>query len=277
MANILTHIYMALQLTKNQEISQEELDHLIVGSILPDIHLTGLIQYHNTHHKSKDFFDYANGRLKKILAIGIILHSENPKGLDHYFHSWNGFIAKNTDDVRNIAKKYKSCLGKIDDYIIHYLIEFSIDSILTKHNPEIIPRLIKALNNPRIVHATTAFSSYHELSEKKNKKINSILTKKHLINFIKNFSTIENTANNWLNLRFYLNLTEGRALSFSKKLKKMTQFSFYNLKRKIDDRQMINLFKELNDLLEDRALKFLAEVEKEIKPLKNEYWTNLPD
>ncbi|MBU1111607.1 MAG: hypothetical protein ABIG93_01105 [archaeon] len=277
MANILTHTYMALQLTKDQEITQEELDHLIVGSILPDIHLTGLIQYHNTHHKSKDFFEYANGRLKKILALGIILHSENPKGLDHYFHGWNGFITQNSDNVKRIAKRYKSCLGKIDEDIIHHLIEFSVDSILTKHNPEIVPKLIKALNNPRMGYAITAFSSYHDLGEKKNKKINAILKKKHLMNFIKNFLNVENTANNWLSLRFYMNLKEGRALSFSKKLKRMTQFSFYNLKRTIDDRQMISLFKELNELLEDRTLKALTEAEKEIRVIKNEYWANLPD
>jgi len=277
MANILTHTYLALQLTKNQKLSQEEEDHLLVGSILPDIHLTGLIQYHNTHCKSKNFFNYSNSRLKKFLALGIILHSENPKGLDYYFHGLNGFINKNSNDVKRIAYKYKSALGKVDDEIVHHLIEFSVDSILVKRHPEIVPKLIRALKNPRIPHAVTAYSSYHDLSEKKNKKINSILKKRHFHNFIKNFSNLEHTANNWLNLRFYMNLKEGRALSFSKKLKRMTQFSFYNLKRKIDDRQMINLFKELNSLLEDRVLKCLEKAEKNINVIKNEYWTNIPD
>lgn len=277
MANFVTHSYFALKLMEEHKLNVEEQDHLIIGGVLPDVHLTGLIQYHRTHTKGKDFFHRGKTRLRKLTALGVILHGENPSGLDYYMHGWEGFIEKNKKDVYKVAKRYRKTLGKIDDEVLHHLTEFSIDSILVKRDQTLIPKILRAMKNPRTKHAITAFSSFHNLSEKKNRKIHKVLKNRHLKNFIKNFYSVETTAQNWLNLRFFLNLKAGRTLPFKDKVKKMTQFSFYNLKRKFDDKKMVKLFHELNMLLEERTLKFLDEMETKIKPVKDEYWTNIPD
>lgn len=275
MANLLTHAYFALRLMDNHELTVDEEDHLILGCILPDISLTGWIHYRNTHIKGHEFFEYVGTRLNKFTALGIILHGERPLGLDHYFHGWQNFIDEHTPKVRKIAEKYKSSIGKIDKMTIHHLIEFSADNIIAKNNPWLVTRVTKALRNSRIHPSITAFSSFHSLEEKHNRKILSIVTSKHLNKFISNFDDIETVAHSWMHLRFFLQLSEGKALPISKKLKKLTQFSFYNLKRKINDKDLTSLFKELNFYLEEKLMKLLDQAEQEIKPVKDEYCSKI--
>ena len=72
--NSLTHAHFALELFKKEKLNQDEIDHLIVGSIIPDIHISGLIHYQKTHSSGLDFLRSVKNPLHKFLALGIITH-----------------------------------------------------------------------------------------------------------------------------------------------------------------------------------------------------------
>ena len=153
MVNPLTHAYFSLKLMEDEELSPEEEAHLLVGSILPDMHLSGLVQYHKTHTKGKEFFESLANHMHKMTAMGIIFHAEKPFGIDHYTHKYDGFITENTPEVKKIATKYKDAIGTVDALDAHFLIEFTIDQILAKENPHIIPKMTKAFSNRRVKKA----------------------------------------------------------------------------------------------------------------------------
>jgi len=261
---------------EGEGLSREEEDHLLVGSILPDIHLSGLIEYHKTHTNGKEFFESLANKMHKVTALGIILHAEKPFGIDHYTHKYDGFITKNSVDVKKIAEKYHEQIGKIDTLSIHFLIEYTIDHILAKRHPEVVMKLTRAMKNPRVVRSVTAFASFHEMSERKNRKLLSLLKSKSLLKFFANFSTPGGTAQNWLNAKFYRDLKDERALPIKDKLRRLTKFSFYNLKNKIaSDEKLSQLIMELERLLEPRALKFLDMVTEKVTPIKNDFWSQI--
>ncbi len=275
MVNPLTHAYFSLRLMEEEGLSQEEEDHLIVGSLLPDIHLSGMIEYHKTHTRSKEFFEYVAEHLHKISALGIVMHAEKPFGIDHYTHKYDGFIQQNSKDVEALAKKYRDSIGKIDMLTVHFLIEYTVDHILARKNPQLIEKVTRAVRNPRMVRVVTAFASFHEMSEKKNKRLIALLGKKQLLKFFENFASPEGTSQNWLSVKFYRELKDEKALPLREKMKRLAKFSYYNIKRKINDEKISQFFTELAELLEPRAVEFLAEVEEKVRPLKNEYWAKI--
>jgi hypothetical protein len=267
--NPLVHVHIALELFKNNKLTPDERDHLIVGSILPDINLSGLIHYYKTHSQTLDFLYFTTNRLHKFLAIGMLLHGEEPKGVDYYAHQENGFIEKNKILIAEIAKKQKKLLGKMNNSTLHQLIEFSTDSITAKLNPQVVPAILKAFKNPKLDPAICSFSNYFELNERKNAKIIRLLKNKHVLNFFHNFSTPKTVPKNWINFTFYLNLKREKHLNFREKLKKLTQMSYFNLKRKMHEKEVASMFEEIDLALKPSALKFLHDTIQSLKPLKN--------
>lgn len=273
--NPLTHAHFALELFKEDQLSQDEIDHLIVGSILPDIHITGLIQYQKTHGSGLEFLKSVKNPLHKFLALGIISHGEEPNGLDFYAHSKEGYILQKRDSIVPLVKKYRKHIGEMDNMTAHYLIEFSVDNLVAEKNPLIVSQVLNAFQNPKIKSAITSFSYFLGFSEKKNLKIISLFENKHLLNYFRNFSSPETTSQNWLNLTFYRNLKKGKNLPFREKLKKLTRFSYYNIKRKISNRHITQFFHEINDHLRSDAHEFLSQSQKELTQLKNELLKNI--
>lgn len=268
--NPITHVYVILELFKNQKLTKDERDHLIVGSILPDVNFSGLIHYHKTHHQALDFFKSAKDPLHKYLALGMVLHGENPKGLDYYAHNEAGFIEKNREKVNPIARKYRSSLGKINGMTAHYLVEFSTDYILARQHPQLIKLIKDALSNPEIKESITAFSLYYGLSEKKNYKLISIITNKHLLNFFDYFSSSKTISRSWTSFTFLNNLKEESKHSFTGKIRAFTSFSYSNLRRTLYHNKLNNMFQELSQTLNPEVDQFLKEILKKLEPLKND-------
>lgn len=267
--NPLSHVYLVLRLFKDKKLSRDERDFLIVGSILPDVNQSGLIHCHKTHYNSLEFFHSAKNPLHKYLALGMILHGEEPKGLDYYSHLENGIIEQNRQEINRIAKKYRKAVGKINGMTAHYLIEFSVDAIVCQKDRALISQTLSALKNPKLGEGITAFSTHFGLSEKKNYKVISLLKNKHLLNFFRNFSFPETIAKSWINYTFFLNLKkEGKNLPFREKLKKLTEFSYYALKRKMHRRKVSEMFAEINQCLEKPADGFFDQTIIKIKPLQ---------
>ncbi|MFH1682709.1 MAG: hypothetical protein ABIA37_02840 [Candidatus Woesearchaeota archaeon] len=269
--NPLTHAHFVLELFKDQKLTQDEKDHLIVGSIIPDINISGLIQFQKTHSQGLEFFNKVKSPLHKYFAFGMITHGEEPQGLDFYTHNLDtGYIKNYHNSILKIAKRYKHYIGKTDSMTVHHLIEFSVDNLVAEKNPKIVKQVLDAFQNPKIPSAVTAFSNHLGFSERKNRKIISLLNNRFLLDYFHNFSSPETTSQNWLNLTFYRNLKRSRDLPLREKIKKLTLFSFYNLKRRISDTNITRLFKEINNELRDNIFSFLAKTEKKMNKIKNE-------
>jgi len=268
--NPLTHAHFAIELFKDDNLTQDEKDHLIVGSFLPDIHITGLIQFHKTHNQGLEFFNAVKQPLHKYLALGIITHGEIPRGLDYHTHKKQGFIKQKQDLILPLAQKYKKHIGTINGSTVHYLIEFSVDNLVAERNPAIVSQILRAFQNPKVQSGITAFSNFLEFTEKKNNKIISLLNNKNLLNYFRNFSSPETASQNWLNLTFYRNIKRGKNLPFREKFKKLTKFSYYNFKRKINDKHITKLFYEINSELREDVHSFLFDNHHNLIELKNE-------
>ncbi len=273
--NPLTHAHFALELFKEDNLSQDEKDHLIVGSFLPDIHITGLIQFHKTHNQGLEFFHSLTDPLHKFLALGMITHGEYPQGLDYHTHNSQGFIKQKHSKVLPLAQKYKKSIGKLNGSTVHYLIEFSVDNLIAERDPTIVKQVLSAFKNPKVRSAITAFSHFLGFSEKKNNKIINLLRNKHLLNYFYNFSSPETASQNWLNLTFYRNIKRGKNLPFREKFKKLTKFTYYNFKRKINDEHITKLFYEINSQLRPSIPGFLTENKNKIIELKNDLLRNI--
>ena len=268
--NPIAHVYVVLELFKNQKLTKGERDHLIIGSILPDINFSGLIHYHKTHHQALDFFKSVKDPLHQYLASGMILHGENPKGLDYYAHKEEGFIESNREKVNLIARRYRSSLGKVNGMTAHYLVEFSTDYIIARQHPHIIKQIREALSNPEIMEGITAFSLYYGLSEKKNYKLISIITNKHLLRFFDYFTSSKTISRSWTSFTFLNNLKEDSKHSFTGKIKAFTSFSYSNLRRTFYHNKLNDMFRELSQALNPEVDNFLKEIIKKLTPLKNE-------
>jgi len=272
--NPLTHAHFALELFKDEQLTQNEKDHLIVGSIISDIHISGLIHFQKTHNHGLTFFHSLKNPLHKYFAFGMITHGEEPNGLDYYTHNGNGYIKQKQNLILPLAQKYQKHLGEINNMTAHHLIEFSVDNLVAEKNPSIVPQVLAAFQNPKIKSAVTAFSYHFGVSERKNRKIISLLNNKFLLSYFRNLSLPETTSQNWLNLTFYRNLKKGKNLPLREKVKKLTKFSYYNLKRKISNKYITQLFYETNSRLRKDAHEFLFQIQKELTKLKKELFQN---
>ncbi len=190
--------------------------------------------------------------------------------MDYYTHNGHGFIKEKHSFILPLANEYHKHIGEINDMTLHYLIEFSMDNIVAEKDPLIASKVLAAFNNPKIKVAVTSFSYFLGFSERKNNKIISLLNNRFLLNYFHNFSSPETTSQNWINLTFYRNLKKGKNLPFREKIKKLTMFSYYNLKRKLSDKNITNLFNKINYLLKDDAHKFINQTQEKLTKLKNE-------
>mgnify|MGYP001600695481 CR=1 FL=1 len=274
--NPLTHAFIALSLFKDEKLTKDEKDHLLLGCIIPDLHLSELITYKETHYRALEFFKSTTNRLHQFLALGMVLHGEEPKGVDYYAHGKEGIIEQNQEEINKIALKYKSCIGNFNAMTAHFLIEFSCDSIISQRDKSILPQFLSALDNPKLDQAITEFSNFFGLEKKKKEKIIRLFHNRFLKKFFENLSSIETTPKSWTNVTFVMNpKNENTRLSFREKLTIFTKFSYLNLQRKIHHIKIAQLFEEINAQMEQPALEFIYQTIEKLKPLKNDLQRNL--
>lgn len=268
--NPLTHAYFALELFKGQKLTQDQKDHLIVGSIIPDISQFGLANYQKTHTQGIRFLQQAENSFERYLALGIISHGENPAGLDFHSHKRKGYVDSKQKEVIELFKKYKKYLGRLNKDLTHDIIEFAVDYLVVKRDPSIIKKVRVAFFNPKIPTTIAKFFKFLHMSRRRIKKINKYITNKHLHKFFHNFRSLNGMADNWMNIKFFHNLRGGKHLPFTEKVKKLTKLSYYNLKRKIRNKNVISLFKEASSHLEKDCHTFLSQTQKQMNKFKNE-------
>lgn len=163
--NPLTHAQFSLDWIKRNNY-RGDTNLVLLGSVLPDLAYMGFISEHEAHKNSAEFLNY----LKRAdpahvaLAVGFMLHGENPHCLDYYTHKKNGYIAQKatiiTDLMRNAQLKLGKWYPRNEDDFTHSVIEFSGDTLI---HPETTQRLRHAFNTanlPKIaLHLATFFKS----------------------------------------------------------------------------------------------------------------------
>jgi len=271
--NPLTHAHFALELFKDHQLSQDEKDHLIVGSIIPDISQLGLINFYQTHTRGLKLLQHAKDPLLRYLAIGIVLHGEEPHGLDYHAHKKGGYIETKNQPIIKIIKKYRKHIGKVDNSLAHYVTEFSLDHIVAKRDPALIKKVNLAFMNSKINKTVLKFFHFFNVPERKAEKAEKFLNNKHLYQFFSNAQTLQGLAKNWVNINFYRNLKHGRNQPFIEKVRKLTKLSYFNLRRKIQNDPLIKMFYETSEYLGEDYHHFVAQTQKQLTPLKNELLT----
>lgn len=273
--NPLTHVYLALDILKKDSLTQDEKDHLIVGSIIPDISQFGLINVYRTHTQGLGFLQQTKNPLHYYFALGVVLHGEEPNGLDYHAHRKGGYIDLKRESVAKILKKYQKHVGRINDGLTHDIIEFSFDYLIAQRDPSLVKKVEIAFLNPKVQDTVFKFFRFFNIPKKKSKKINRYLNNKHLHHFFCNSQSLSGMADNWLNLRFYRYLKQDKYLPFTEKIKKLTKLSYYNLKRKIKNKNIIGMFEEISSHLEKDCQQFLFQAQEKLTQLKNELSANI--
>jgi hypothetical protein len=273
--NAIVHAYVILELFKNDQLSVNERDNLIIGSIFPDFESSKLISSKQTHYDSLNFLKIAKNNCSKYFALGMALHGERPKGLDYYTHQKGGFIDKNVPLVEPIAKKYKRIIGKSDSLTIHNLIEFSADNIYGRENRDVVELLIKAADNKSVHRSIREYCNHLNLKKFSTSRLIYILKHPILKKFIRNFTSVITVSKSWAKFIFLHNLKLKDKHTLSEKIKIISNFSFNSLKRKIHNKILGKMFEEINLKIEDNVEKFIKKVITKMRPLKNELKRNI--
>lgn len=268
--NPLTHAYFALQLFEEEKLTPDQRDHLIVGSIIPDVSQFGLANHHRTHTQGMKFLRQTKNSLEHYLALGIISHGENPNGLDFYSHKKKGYIYLKQKQITELLEKYKKQLGRINSHLVHNIVEFAMDYLVVKHDPSIIKKVKMSFFNPKVPDTLSKFFQFLRISQRRIKKISRYLKNKNLHNFFYNFHSLNGMADNWLDIKFFHNLKGGKHLPLTEKIRRLAEISYYNLKRKIRNKNIIRMFDETSSVLEKDCRQFLLETQKQMNKLKKE-------
>lgn len=268
--NPLTHAYFALELFKGQRLTSDQQDHLIVGSIIPDISQLGLVNIRRTHTQGFNFLSQAKNLSEYYFALGLISHGEKPAGLDYYSHKKRGYLDAKQKFLSQILHRHRTLVGRLHNGLAHNLAEFSIDYLVAQKDPSIIKKVHQAFLNPRLPLTTFKFFRSLNVSERKAHKINRCFNNHHLQAFFHNACSLAGTTDNWFSLRFFRHLKQEKHLPFRQKLKRLTQLSYYNLKRKLRRQSLVNLFQEASSYLEKDCFSFLSQTQKRLLKLKRE-------
>src|SRR3989344_2174349 len=123
--NPLMHATFTIKLIEHARIKSSPYE-IILGSVLPDLSILGVIPEYDAHRRGIEFLDYLshNEPSLKPFGIGWVLHGEEPQCLDFYTHKPNGYIDQ---------KKYNVQFeGVHQEVLAHMLIEFACDSLAEK-------------------------------------------------------------------------------------------------------------------------------------------------
>ncbi|MBI4141736.1 hypothetical protein HY484_02315 [Candidatus Woesearchaeota archaeon] len=152
---------------------------LVLGSVVPDLSILGVIPEKDAHERSIEFLDYLSHNEPTLIpfGIGFVLHGEMPRCLDYYTHKAKGYIDQKKESVLEIVNRHKINFKGINEHMLsHCLTEFACDSLAEKIIPKQVHYAFKKSNLPKIAHHMATF---FKSDEKKLLKI---------MNFFKHFN-----------------------------------------------------------------------------------------
>ena len=157
--NPLMHATFAMQVLEAAGIKTFQ-PEFILGSVLPDISILGIIPEDDAHKKGIEFLDYLshNEPALEPLGIGWVLHGEEPECLDYHTHRQGGYIHKKKQQVIELAgKKNIEFRGMHQELLAHILIEFTCDSFAEKKIPREIHNALKKADLKKISYHIANF------------------------------------------------------------------------------------------------------------------------
>jgi len=131
------HAYVA------REAAYSDDSLLIVGSVLPDVAITRIVNWNETHTKGVEFRDYVLGvnPSYRRLADGVIMHGRIPRGVDHFSDvEYDGGLGYAFQKSRTLVNKVAISCGLSTENTIaaaHTFVEMALDYWLTRSHPEI--------------------------------------------------------------------------------------------------------------------------------------------
>lgn len=142
--NPLMHATFAIKLLEHAKIKTAQ-PELILGTVLPDLCILGIIPEYDAHKRGLEFLDYLSHNEPSLtpLGVGWVLHGEEPECLDYHVHKPNGYIDCKKQKVIELARQKNITFEGIhQELLAHTLIEFTCDSLAEK---SVVKQLHQAL------------------------------------------------------------------------------------------------------------------------------------
>jgi len=152
--NPLMHTTFTTNLLTDAGITTQQ-HQLILGSVLPDLSILGVIPEKDAHQRSIEFLDYLSHNEPSLVpfGIGFVLHGELPRCLDYYTHTAHGYIDQKKADILELVRRHKIDFISIDsDMLSHCLTEFACDSLADKAIPKQLHAAFKQANLQKIAY-----------------------------------------------------------------------------------------------------------------------------
>lgn len=250
--NPLIHVQVNLELLEELKLNLNK-DLFILGSVLPDIYITGLFAEEVSHKKSKEFVQYLlkNDPSYSALGAGFLFHGEFPEGLDFHAHKKDGFIEKKLPFVKNLVREEHP---KIKDEeltrISHSLIEFACDYLSTNDSAVALNFALRRVDLRRVsFHLSTFFG----ISRKKTYKILKFF-RKFEFQKLRTMKGVSSSVKKFLLWKDFHAPTIFQKYKFLK-----TQFHFMRKKG------VARVFNNVKNLVEPDLDDFLQQTKKEMK------------
>lgn len=273
MVNPLTHIFFSRTLLKHHIITEKDAISISVGSVLPDICLSGLIPYNSTHTKNPQYLEWCITRHEKLSALAAITHAEKPYGIDHYTHNVEGFIHTHHDAVKKILEKY-SYFDNVNMMTVHHCIEFIIDHLIIQSHPDIPMLAVQHLQSEHAQKIVHKYTEFHRLPVKDRVKIAKIFRHRLFKKYLTQFSTLRGTAKNWQTIRNYYTI-KNQARSTREQLTLLAKLGTQHLLSLHKLPQIQAAFNEVKLYLEDHYEEFINTTTQHVATTVKEYETHL--
>lgn len=270
--NPLTHVKINHEVFKDQNLTQSEKEMLYLGSIIPDVSELNISTDQQTHHQGLQFLKTIDQKYF-YFAAGIILHGESPQALDYLAHHDKGYINSKKKEVIKIIKQYKKPFGRKPDYdqMAHYLIEFAFDYLIIQKDP-LVPHLLdRAVTNGMSRKAILNFANFYNVKQKELKTLIKGIRSKTIRKYIHDFKTLKGSAHNFQKFLFLVNLKSSKSGNFIGKFGKMATSSYGIFKKKLIDRQFVQMFERTVELLRKDHEEFTQKSIKHLKKLAKQH------
>lgn len=159
------HTYVTLNLYQSDE------SLLILGSILPDLAVTGIIKWEGGLHGKesvanfsqfiRQYPEYTN------LYQGVLSHNIVDDFTHQNYHGEPGFAYQNNKELVQLVKKFYGLNDKEAEGKAHNYIESGVDILLLKEYPKVQEQLRKVVNQVDKQKLAKLLGSYFDIDEEK--------------------------------------------------------------------------------------------------------------
>lgn len=264
--NVLTHCYVSHEVIKGRKLTADEEALLFVGSFISDVSEFRLVPTEETHRRSLAFLKSLDKKFY-YFGLGVVLHGEEPEGLDFYAH--RHYIPVKEKEILKIIDFYKKVFSHETDMnkMAHIIIEFCFEHLTAEKNTFIVDKVGRAVGNPVLIKAIYNLANFFDINKRYTKKI--LKLPDHLEKFVYNFKTLKGTAHNFQKFIF---LKQFRDAAGQKKgfWNRLTASSLIFLKSRFKQKQVEQMFARCIEFLRKDYEPFTRQSIEKIKKMVKE-------